>query len=133
MKWYIKVLKNYVTFSGRARRKEFWMFILFNAIFAFVAMMLDNLCGTTFKFEMHGMTVPMSYGWIYVIYGIAVLLPSLAVWVRRLHDIGKSGWLVLISFIPIVGAIILLVWACTEGQMGDNRFGADPKQEEMAA
>ena len=133
MKWYIKVLKNYVTFSGRARRKEFWMFILFNAIFAFVAMMLDKLCGTTFKFEMHGMTFPMSYGWIYVIYGIAVLLPSLAVWVRRLHDIGKSGWLVLISFIPIVGAIILLVWACTEGQMGDNRFGADPKQEEMAA
>lgn len=122
MKWYIKVLKNYFNFSGRARRKEYWMFFLFNMLFIILAMILDNLLGLTIE--------PAMYGWIYVIYALAVLFPSWAVVVRRLHDIGKSGWWILIGLIPIVGGIILLVWFCTEGDAGENEYGLDPKQVE---
>jgi len=83
MNWYLKVLKQYADFQGRARRKEYWMFVLFNLIFAFVAMYLDRIIGTTM--------VGLPYGVIYILYALAVLIPSLAVGVRRLHDIGKSG------------------------------------------
>ena len=124
MNWYLKVLKQYVDFCGRARRKEFWMFFLFNMIFAFAAMYLDRLVGTTFF--IYG--ISMGYGWIYVIYCLAVFLPGLAVGVRRLHDIGKSGWNLLIGLIPLVGAIILLVWWCNDSQACDNKWGANPKE-----
>ncbi|MBO4232165.1 MAG: DUF805 domain-containing protein [Bacteroidales bacterium] len=129
MKWYIKVLKNYATFSGRARRKEFWMFILFNFIFCVAAMILDSLLGLSFNQNFGGMKINMHYGWIYTIYAFAVFLPSLAVWVRRLHDIGKSGLLILLGFVPLVGPIILLVWACREGMEGENEYGVDTKTE----
>ena len=125
MKWYIKVLKNYFNFTGRARRTELWMFVLFNTLFWNAASLLDKLLGTTFP-----TTGSIHYGWFYTIYCIAILLPSLAVSVRRLHDIGKSGGWLLICFIPIIGGIILLVWDCTEGQEGENQYGPDPKQEE---
>ena len=126
MEWYLKVLKNYVGFSGRARRKEYWMFVLFNIIFAVVAMILDNVLGLASK--------EYGYGPIYGLYALAVFLPGLAVSVRRLHDIGKSGWWLLIALIPIVGAIMLIIWDVREGERGDNRFGPDPKSGEgMAA
>lgn len=126
MEWYLKVLKNYVGFSGRARRKEYWMFVLFNIIFAVVAMILDNVLGLASK--------EYGYGPIYGLYALAVFLPGLAVSVRRLHDIGKSGWWLLIALIPIVGAIMLIIWDVREGERGDNRFGPDPKAGEgMAA
>jgi len=120
MNWYLKVLKQYADFQGRARRKEYWMFVLFNLIFAFVAMYLDRIIGTTM--------VGLPYGVIYILYALAVLIPSLAVGVRRLHDIGKSGWMLLVSLIPIIGVIWLIILLVTDSNPGENQYGANPKQ-----
>ena len=124
MKWYLKVLKQYVDFSGRARRKELWMFVLFNIIFGIVAMLIDRLLGTTM--ELYGQN--LGYGWVYMIYCLAVFLPGFAAGIRRLHDIGKSGWSYLYVLIPLVGAILLLVWWCQDSQAGENKWGANPKE-----
>jgi len=94
MNWYIQVLKNYAQFTGRARRSEYWYFALFNVIFMALAMGLDNVLGTTMY--------PLPYGYVYFIYALVVIIPGLAVCVRRLHDVGKSGWMALICLIPIV-------------------------------
>ncbi|WP_209329311.1 DUF805 domain-containing protein [Lunatimonas salinarum] len=119
MKWYLKVLRQYADFSGRARRKEYWMFALFNLIFAFCAIFLDNMMGLTIE--------GLPYGAFYFIYVLAVFVPGLAVVVRRLHDIGKSGWMFLVALIPVVGGIWLLVLLVTEGNSGENKYGSDPK------
>ena len=119
MNWYLAVIKNYVGFSGRARRKEYWMFTLFNIIFAVIAIVLDNVLGLAIK--------EVGYGPIYLIYILATLLPGLAVSVRRLHDTNKSGLYLLLAFIPCVGGIILLVFMATEGDAGDNQYGPNPK------
>ena len=124
MNWYLKVMRQYADFSGRARRKEYWMFTLFCLIFFIVAAILDNVLGTTFKIA--GQSLP--YGWLYVILGLATIVPSLAVCVRRLHDIGKSGWYYFIGLIPLVGGIILLVWFCQDSQTGENKWGVNPKE-----
>ena len=124
MNWYLKVLKQYADFSGRARRRELWMFTLFNLIFLIVAAILDNVLGITFNI----MGQSAFYGWLYVIYALAVFIPGLAVAVRRLHDIGKSGWNYFIGLIPLVGAIILLVWFCKDSQKGENKWGVNPKE-----
>ena len=120
MNWYLKVLKQYADFSGRARRKEYWMFVLFNMIFAIVAAILDNVLGIA----MEG----TGYGPLYGIYALAVLIPGLAVAVRRLHDVGKSGWMILISLIPLIGAIWLLVLMVTDSNPGENQYGQNPKE-----
>lgn len=120
MNWYLKVLGQYADFSGRARRTEYWMFILINMLLAIAAMILDNLMGITFG--------SIGYGPIYLLYSIALIIPSLAVGVRRLHDIGKSGWMMLISFIPLIGAIWLIVLFVKEGDHGVNQYGANPKE-----
>jgi len=119
MNWYLKVMRQYADFSGRARRTEYWMFVLFNMIFCIAAMVLDSLIGTNVD--------PLPYGILYFVYVLAVLIPSLAVAVRRLHDVGKSGWFYFIVLIPLVGAIWLLVLFCTEGEPGENAWGPDPK------
>ncbi len=119
MSWYISVLKKYATFSGRARRKEYWMFTLFNTIFCLITMALDNMFGLTFSEE--------AYGFIYMVYVLAVFLPSWAVLVRRLHDVGKSGWWIAISLIPLLGAILLFIWTVSDSDYGDNKYGANPK------
>lgn len=122
MKWYLKVLKeHYADFKGRARRTEYWMFILFQILFGIAAMILDSLLGLSISPE-----VP--YGWIYILYGLAMFLPGLAVAVRRLHDIGKSGWWYFIVIIPLVGPIWLLVLFCTDSEAGANKWGENPKQ-----
>ncbi|NML69720.1 DUF805 domain-containing protein [Chryseobacterium sp. RP-3-3] len=121
MKWYLKVLKQYADFTGRARRTEYWMYILFNMIFAIIAAVLDNLLGLKFNQE-------IPYGFIYLIYGLATFIPGLAVMVRRLHDVDKSGWWVFISLIPIVGTIWLLVLLATDGTPGANQYGVNPKE-----
>jgi len=122
MNWFLKVLKQYVDFSGRARRKEYWMFTLFLVIFYIVAMGIDNLLGITFP-------IPgMFYGPVYVVFGLLMILPTLAVSVRRLHDIGKSGWFILIGLIPFIGGIWLLVLFLTNSKPGDNEFGPNPKE-----
>jgi uncharacterized membrane protein YhaH (DUF805 family) len=124
MKWYLKVLNDYATFSGRARRSEFWYFALFNMFFAVVAMGIDNILGTTLKM---GYEVSLPYGYIYLIYVLAVFIPGLAVSVRRLHDVGKSGWMYFIVLIPIIGVIWLLVLFFTDSQDGSNKWGENPK------
>lgn len=121
MKWYLKVLRQYADFTGRARRTEYWMYILFNMIFAIVAAVLDNLLGLKFNQE-------IPYGFIYLIYGLATFIPGLAVMVRRLHDVDKSGWWVFISLIPLVGTIWLLVLLATDGTPGANQYGVNPKE-----
>ena len=103
--YYIHVLKNYATFNGRARRSEYWYFVLFNAIISFG---LDFIGGL------------ISFGLLGTIYSLAVLIPSIAVGVRRMHDVGKSGWFLLI---PIYNLILAL----TDGEKGENQYGADPK------
>jgi uncharacterized membrane protein YhaH (DUF805 family) len=125
MNWYLKVLKQYADFNGRARRKEYWMFVLFNIIFAIVAMLLDNMLGMSISPE-----VP--YGPIYILYGLALFIPGLAVAVRRLHDIGKSGWMILVALIPLIGGIWLLILLVKEGDSGSNEYGPDPKNPDVA-
>jgi uncharacterized membrane protein YhaH (DUF805 family) len=114
IEWYKKVVfENYANFSGRARRKEYWMFVLTNIIIAFfiglIAGFLASLLGS-------GTQIPG------IVYNLAVLIPSIAVGVRRMHDLGKSGWYLLI---PIYNFILL----CTEGDQGTNEFGPDPKND----
>ena len=125
MNWYLKVMKQYADFKGRARRKEYWMFVLFNMIFAIVAIILDNMLGIAMK--------SIGYGPIYGIYLLAIIVPSLAVGVRRLHDIGKSGWMMFIALIPLVGGIWLIVLLATDGKPGSNEYGPNPKEMELAA
>jgi uncharacterized membrane protein YhaH (DUF805 family) len=116
--WYIGVLKNYAGFSGRVRRTEFWMFVLFNIIAGVILGIIDALISTQV----------LSY-----LYELAVLVPTLAVGARRLHDTGRSGWWQLIALIPIVGTIILIVFWALEGTPGDNQYGSNPKLEVAAA
>ena len=131
MEWYLKVMKeNYSNFSGRARRKEFWMWYLFYVIILIVAMILDGVLGTGFEIG-YGATTP--YGWVYTIAVLAHLIPGLAVNVRRLHDVGKSGWFLFIALIPFVGAIWLLILSCSDGESGDNAYGSNPKTEQEVA
>lgn len=121
MKWYLKVLNQYADFSGRARRKEYWMFVLFNMIFAFSAVILDNILGIAMP--------EIGYGPIYGLYALAMLIPGIAVTVRRLHDTGRSGWWILISIIPVIGAIWLFVLLVSEGDRGSNEYGPDPVED----
>lgn len=118
--WYKKVVfENYANFSGRARRSEYWWFILANMIIAVIAMIIDNVAGINFG--------QIPYGPVYVLYALAVFIPGLAVSVRRLHDVGKSGWFYFIVLIPLVGAIWLLVLFLSEGQQVENQYGPNPK------
>ena len=127
MKYYLKVLQNYVNFKDRARRSEYWFFVLFNVIFIAIAAILDNLLGTTFKMDTGNGVLDLHYGYLYVLYALAVFLPGLAVSVRRLHDVGKSGWFYLIVLIPIIGWIWILVLFFTDSVSGENKWGANPK------
>ena len=123
MQYYISVLKHYATFSGRARRKEYWMFVLFNFIFLMVAAIADEMLGINFKI----MGTGMFYGYIYLIYALFTFIPSLSVLIRRLHDVNKSGWFIFICLIPLIGAIWMLVLLCTDGTPGVNKYGPNPK------
>ena len=116
-------MKQYADFSGRARRKEFWMFVLFSAIIVFALMLVIMALNAT------GSSILSVIGFVlYCVYALAVIVPSLAVGVRRLHDIGKSGWYFFITLIPLVGGIILLIWWCKNSQPGENKWGANPKE-----
>jgi uncharacterized membrane protein YhaH (DUF805 family) len=112
MSWYIKVLKNYAVFSGRARRNEYWWFYLFNFIFILV---LDLIGIFIIGSHIHGLILPITYRLIIIssltiIYELAVIVPAIAVEVRRLHDTNRSGWWYFISLVPLVGGIVLLVF-----------------------
>jgi len=103
---------NYVTFSGRAIRSEYWYWVLFIVLGEIVTMIID---------------VALGIGFITGLFGLATVLPSLAVAIRRLHDIDRSGWWILLALIPLVGAIILIIWHCTKGTPGPNRFGPEAR------
>jgi len=128
MEWYLKVMKeNYSNFNGRARRKEYWMFTLIYIIVIIIAMFLDGALGLGFDMG-YGVTAP--YGWIYSIVALVHFIPALGVVARRLHDVGKSGWFMLISLVPIIGGIWLLVLLCTDGDSSENAYGPSPKSVE---
>lgn len=120
MEWYLKVVRdNYANFEGRARRKEYWMFALINTI-----IIIPLYIFSIYLIAEHNSFIGII---IYCIYSLAILIPSLAVLVRRLHDIGKSGWMMLISFIPVIGGIWLLVLLVMDGDNGSNIYGPNPK------
>lgn len=120
MDWYIKCLRQYFDFKGRARRKEYWMFALFNFIFAIGITIVDSMI----------MASTNSYNGSFLLwlYYLLTIIPSFAVGIRRLHDVGKSGWMALVGFIPLVGVIWLIVLFCMDSQPGSNQWGDNPKE-----
>ena len=113
MHWYLDVLKKYTAFGGRARRQEYWMFVLFHVIVAVVLLVAETMAGGP--------------GILYALYLIGTILPSLAVSVRRLHDTGRSGWWLLLSLVPF-GSIVVFIFTVMDSQPGTNRFGPNPKE-----
>jgi len=124
MSWYLEVLKKYAVFSGRARRKEYWMFFLINLLISAVLIAIDSLIGT---FSQTG------FGLLQGLYSLAVLIPSIAVTVRRLHDTGRTGWWILIGLIPVIGGIVLLIFMLLDSQPGVNQYGPNPKADYSAS
>lgn len=113
MNYWLGCFKKYAEFSGRARRQEYWMFILFNMLACFGLQIVDAILGTG--------------GVLGAVYSLAALIPGWAVLVRRMHDIGKSGWWCLIGVIPLIGVFVLLIFLCQDSQPGDNAYGPNPK------
>ena len=127
MKWFIKAFRQYADFSGRASRQEFWMFVLFNLLFAMawalVAGLLTGLFGDSFDHDSDRLI--FMYKLIAIYYAVTTV-PAMAVGVRRLHDTGRSGWWMLVSLVPIAGGIWLILLMCLDGSAGDNRYGSPP-------
>ncbi len=119
MNWYLEVLKKYAVFSGRARRKEYWYFSLFNLLITIVLAVIDGMTGT--------LIAEANIGLLGGIYALAILIPFLAVSVRRLHDTDRSGWWLLIALIPLIGAIVILVFMVQDSKPGENQYGSNPK------
>ena len=115
--WYMQVLKKYADFSGRARRKEYWFFVLWYLIITIILAIIDAVLGLRIG----------NAGVLQSLYALALLIPSLAVGARRLHDIGRTGWWLLIGLIPLIGLIVLLVFFFTDSQPGNNEYGPSPK------
>lgn len=125
IEWYKKVVfENYANFKGRARRSEYWYFALANGLISIILIIIGGAIGAAFGDGFTGIAI--GYG-LFIIYMLATLLPTLGVIARRLHDIDKSGWFYLVSFIPLVGPIWILILFCTEGNQGPNQYGPDPK------
>ena len=122
MNWYIECLKKYAQFSGRARRKEYWFFQLFNFLISIGLALLDGVMGT--------LDPEVGMGLLGGIYVLAVLIPNLAVTFRRLHDAGKSAWSLLLFLIPLVGPIVILVFLVQSSQEGHNDYGPNPIDDE---
>jgi uncharacterized membrane protein YhaH (DUF805 family) len=118
MNWYLKVMRNYLNINGRARRTEYWMFILVYIGIVIVASILDAMLGM---------------GLLGGLVTLVHLIPSITVGVRRLHDINRSGWWLLIALVPLVGWIIAIYWAAKEGDAQDNQYGPNPKNEALPA
>jgi uncharacterized membrane protein YhaH (DUF805 family) len=120
MNWYLEVLKKYAVFSGRARRREYWYFFLFNIIISIVLAVIDGVTGS--------FSPEAGMGLLSGIYTLAVLIPGIAVSVRRLHDTERSGWWLLIALVPLIGAIVLLVFMVQDSKPGQNQYGVNPKE-----
>ncbi len=120
MNWYLKGLRNYAVFSGRAQRMEYWMFGLFYIIFAIVIGIIESIFGIG----------EAGSGLLSGLFVLAMLIPSLAVTFRRLHDTDRSGWWLLIGFVPLIGSIVILVFMIQDSQPGENQYGTNPKATE---
>jgi uncharacterized membrane protein YhaH (DUF805 family) len=121
MKWFVRAItQDYATFEGRARRKEYWLFVLFYCLTFAVLLIVDGITGLLDK----AVGVIGLFSGLFV---VATLVPLLAVTVRRLHDTNRSGWWILVKVIPVIGAIVLLVFTVQDSQPGANRFGPNPK------
>jgi uncharacterized membrane protein YhaH (DUF805 family) len=142
-RYYLDVLKNkYAQFDGRATRSEFWYFTLFNVVVSILLSILDTVLGTGYTYEtttavlsdsgqMTSIAATQTIGYLQSFYSLAVLIPSLAVSIRRLHDIGKSGWWILLGVIPIVnfiGIFVLIYFYVLDSQPGENQYGPNPKE-----
>lgn len=114
MNWYLDVLKKYAVFDGRASRSEFWYFTLFNSIIIAFLVIISRLTGSVL------------FDALYLLYVLAVLLPSIGVEIRRLHDTGRSGWWLLLAFVPIVSLVLLVFWI-QDSEPGKNKYGTNPK------
>ena len=124
MNYYLAVLKKYAVFSGRSQRAEYWYFALFNIIILTVSTSISAMVSNNSN------TLGTFSAWFIVqnLYGIAIFIPALALTVRRLHDVGKSGWMLLITFIPLIGAIWFFVLMVTDSNPGENKYGPNPKR-----
>ena len=122
MRWYFEVLKKYAVFTGRARRKEYWYFVLFNVLISIVLGFIDGVIGTY--------NPETGFGILGGVYTLAIILPSIAVGLRRLHDTGRSGWWMLIGFVPVIGALVLLYFLVQDSKAGENQYGPWPKLDE---
>lgn len=127
MEWYIRAFKKATQFSGRAHRREYWMFFLWNAVFGLAASIVDRAAGLEFDTGIAIGGEPVTVGVVWIVYSLVVLVPSLAIVSRRLHDVNRSGWWQLIGLIPIVGLVVVIVWLATQGMNGPNQFGPDPR------
>jgi uncharacterized membrane protein YhaH (DUF805 family) len=120
MDWFLVVVKErYAQFSGRARRSEYWYYYLFYVLILVGLAVVDGITGT--------FNAATGVGLLSGVFGLAMLIPSLAVSVRRLHDTGRSGWWLLLALLPLIGAIVLLVFMLQNSAPGGNQYGANPK------
>lgn len=118
--WMVEPLRQYAQFNGRARRKEYWWFSLFAALASIPLSVIDMLVMGADRIAAVGI------GPFTGIFALALVIPSIAVSIRRMHDLGRSGWWLLIGLVPLIGGLVLLVWYCSRGTIGSNRFGLDP-------
>jgi uncharacterized membrane protein YhaH (DUF805 family) len=123
MNWYLDAWKNYVNFQGRARRKAYWMFVLFNIIALVILSLIEGALGLSGQ---------NGYGILTGLYSLAIILPLIALAVRRLHDTGRSGWWILIGLVPLIGPIVLIIFYVTDSQPGANQYGPNPKESPTA-
>jgi len=119
MDWFVGCLKKYAVFEGRARRREYWFFVLFAVLIHIVLNIVDRMLGMY--------SAENAIGLLGGIFGLAILIPSLAVGARRLHDTGRSGWWLLIGLVPLIGFIVLIVFFVLDSQPGTNQYGPNPK------
>ncbi|HWU50746.1 MAG TPA: DUF805 domain-containing protein [Asticcacaulis sp.] len=119
--------KNYVNFQGRATRSEYWWWALFEILLMFIPAFLIGLGGGGSD------SLATIGGLLYIVIGLGLLLPSLSVYIRRLHDTDHSGWWILLGFIPVIGGIVLLVWTIMKGTNGPNKYGPDPLAPSVAS
>ena len=127
MKYYFFGIKNFASFDGRASRSEYWYFWLYNTLFLLLTILIDSFLDK--KFTLGGiyfLSESLTVGFFNIFYGILLFIPTIAVFIRRMHDINKSGWYIILFFIPIIGWVWLLILLVTAGTKGVNKFGAPP-------
>jgi len=116
MNWYLEVLKKYAVFDGRARRSEYWYFVLFNLLISIVLALFDDIIRKL-----------VGFGFLGTVYGLAVLLPGIGVSIRRLHDTNRSGWWLLLALVPLVGGLVLIWFLAQDSEPAANPYGTNPK------